>query len=409
MSGANALTLTTTDATNVTLPTTGTLATLGGVETFSGAKTFTDHVAVDNAKSMRLHELDTNGSSYVALKAADSLAGNTTWTLPTTDGTLNQVLKTDGTGTLGWANALTSSLANGKIWVGNAVGTAAEVTPTGDVTISNTGVTAIGSGVIVNADVNVAAAIAGSKITAATAAAYGVVKTYAPSESDGYVEVSGADYTILTIDGVHTVGMSTPGVDRTVYLPAASSNTGRRICVVKLDSSVYPVYVQGDGAETINGELYVELGFQYDACELISDGARWHSRNGFFSSLLWTPTWVFNIGGGAVATAISVYRTGPTVTIRIPSAVRETSGTGSTSFATTSLTALPSRYRPSATQVFPALFQLRNGGGTSTTPGYVSVTSGGVVIIQRDIAATAFSTASSCGVSADFTLTYQIT
>jgi hypothetical protein len=38
--GANALTLTTTAATNVTLPTTGTLATLQGVETFSGAKTF---------------------------------------------------------------------------------------------------------------------------------------------------------------------------------------------------------------------------------------------------------------------------------------------------------------------------------------------------------------------------------
>jgi hypothetical protein len=41
-------------------------------------------------------------------------------------------------------NKQTSSLANGAIWVGNGSGTAAAVTPSGDVTISNTGATTIG-------------------------------------------------------------------------------------------------------------------------------------------------------------------------------------------------------------------------------------------------------------------------
>lgn len=38
-----------------------------------------------------------------------------------------------------------ASLANGKIWAGNGSGVAAAVTPSGDVTMSNAGVTAIGA------------------------------------------------------------------------------------------------------------------------------------------------------------------------------------------------------------------------------------------------------------------------
>lgn len=65
-------------------------------------------------------------------------------------------------------DALTT-LADGKIYVGNASNVATEVTPTGDVTISNAGVTAIGTGVIVNADVNGSAAIDRSKMASGTA------------------------------------------------------------------------------------------------------------------------------------------------------------------------------------------------------------------------------------------------
>lgn len=43
-------------------------------------------------------------SGYNGFKAA-SVAGSTIWTLPTADGTSNQILKTDGSGNLGWSNA----------------------------------------------------------------------------------------------------------------------------------------------------------------------------------------------------------------------------------------------------------------------------------------------------------------
>jgi hypothetical protein len=62
-----------------------------------------------------------------------------------------------------------NTLANGKIYVGNASNAATEVTPSGDVTMTNAGVTAIEAGVIVNADVNAAAAIDHSKLANITA------------------------------------------------------------------------------------------------------------------------------------------------------------------------------------------------------------------------------------------------
>lgn len=56
------------------------------------------------------------------------------------------------------------ALPNGQILVGNASNIATAVAMSGDVTINNAGVTAIGAGVIVNADINASAAIAFSKL-----------------------------------------------------------------------------------------------------------------------------------------------------------------------------------------------------------------------------------------------------
>jgi hypothetical protein len=57
-----------------------------------------------------------------------------------------------------------ASLTSANILVGNGSNVATSVAVTGDVTISNAGVTAIAAGVVVNADVNASAAIAFSKL-----------------------------------------------------------------------------------------------------------------------------------------------------------------------------------------------------------------------------------------------------
>jgi hypothetical protein len=62
-----------------------------------------------------------------------------------------------------------ASLTSGNILVGNGSNVATSVAMSGDITISNAGVTAIGSGVIVNADINASAEIAVSKLANGTA------------------------------------------------------------------------------------------------------------------------------------------------------------------------------------------------------------------------------------------------
>ena len=65
-----------------------------------------------NTGSIQFKELDGNGSNYVGLKAPDEITSNLTWTLPSADGTTNQVLKTNGSGVLGWASAGGSNLGS---------------------------------------------------------------------------------------------------------------------------------------------------------------------------------------------------------------------------------------------------------------------------------------------------------
>lgn len=61
---------------------------------------------------------DTDSSNYVALRAPGTVSSNVTWTLPGTDGTANQVLKTDGAGVLGWVTS--ASLATPLAVTGNS-------------------------------------------------------------------------------------------------------------------------------------------------------------------------------------------------------------------------------------------------------------------------------------------------
>jgi len=53
---------------------------------------------------LRVFEGSANGTNYVAFTVAASLAGSTTYTLPSADGTSGQLLRTNGSGTLSWVS-----------------------------------------------------------------------------------------------------------------------------------------------------------------------------------------------------------------------------------------------------------------------------------------------------------------
>ena len=80
----------------------------GGV--FAGAANLTTdgaNVTIGSANTFRFANL--TSTRYVGFRANAIVAANVTWTLPVTDGSANQFLKTDGTGALSWGSAATAS------------------------------------------------------------------------------------------------------------------------------------------------------------------------------------------------------------------------------------------------------------------------------------------------------------
>ena len=77
-----------------------------GTNTFSGTNVFSSDVTLNAQKDLRF--ADSDSSNWVAFQSPATVASNVTWTLPATDGTSNQALVTNGTGTLSWATASAS-------------------------------------------------------------------------------------------------------------------------------------------------------------------------------------------------------------------------------------------------------------------------------------------------------------
>ena len=134
-----------------------------------------------------------------------------TVTLPT--GTVTSGMILDGTIVNGDINASAaialSKLASGtsgQIIVANSSGVPTWVSETGDVTISDTGVTAIASGVIVDADVNASAAIAQSKISGLTSDLAAKAPLASPTFTGTVTLPSGTVTSAMIADGTIVAG-----------------------------------------------------------------------------------------------------------------------------------------------------------------------------------------------------------
>lgn len=67
----------------------------------TGIVRITNDMLLTAAGELRL--ADTDSSNWVGFKSPGTVAANKVWTLPSTDGSANQVLKTDGSAALGWS------------------------------------------------------------------------------------------------------------------------------------------------------------------------------------------------------------------------------------------------------------------------------------------------------------------
>jgi hypothetical protein len=119
-----------------------------------------------------------------------------------------------------------------------------------------------------------------------------------------------------------------------------------------------------------------------------------------------TSTFTFNGSGGTSAAAtIYLTRIGRQVNLIIEASVTATTGTGSTTFI--SNTAIASEFRPTVAKSGSCI--VRNNGGGLTTPGFYTISTAGIITVQRDISATAWTnSAPDSGIQSVFEASYRI-
>ena len=88
--------------------------------------TFTGDITVNAQKDVRF--ADSDSSNYIALQGPATVGSNVTLTLPATDGSAGQYLKTDGSGNLGWGTDATTDATKMPLAGG---------TFTGDISLDN--------------------------------------------------------------------------------------------------------------------------------------------------------------------------------------------------------------------------------------------------------------------------------
>jgi len=139
-----------------------------------------------------------------------------------------------------------AALPSGNILVGSASNFATSTAVTGDITISNTGVTAIASGVIVDADINASAAIADSKLATISTAGKvsGGAITSGTIGGSTAVSTSGAIATTSTL----AVGQSSPAANTELDLAGTYAQTVVTVSALDIDCSTGNYFIK-----TING------------------------------------------------------------------------------------------------------------------------------------------------------------
>ena len=79
-----------------------------------------------------------------------------------------------------------------------------------------------------------------------------------------------------TLSALHYLVMvDASGGSITVTLPASASHSKRMYTIKKIDSSGHTVTIDGNGIETIDGELTIALGLQYSYITIVCDGTEW--------------------------------------------------------------------------------------------------------------------------------------
>ncbi len=146
------------------------------------------------------------------------------------------------------------ALNSARVWVGNGSNVAVGVDVTGDVTISNAGVTAIAAGAIVDADVNASAAIAVSKLEALNSARVWVgngSNVAVGVDVTGDVTISNAGVTAIAAGAIVDADVNATAAIATTKLAGATHTTEGLNKLELMAVAIYDFAVDGGAQSTI--------------------------------------------------------------------------------------------------------------------------------------------------------------
>jgi hypothetical protein len=190
----------------------------------AGTSTITGTLEIGNTGSL-VFEGPTPDEFETTLAVADPTADRTL-TFPDVSGTIitsgdtgtvTSTMIADGTitnddvsGSAGIAFTKLENLTDAHLLIGNATNVPTAVAITGDISITNAGVTSIAAGSIVNADISGSAAIAASKIVSASTSAAGVVQL-SDSTSSTSTTLAATANAIKTVKDIADAALSGSG------------------------------------------------------------------------------------------------------------------------------------------------------------------------------------------------------
>jgi hypothetical protein len=109
----------------------------------------------------------------------------------------------------------------------------------------------------------------------ATSDSKGLITTFVHTVKSRINTVSSANYSITDTDGYDTILVSTGASQRTITLPAAATNNGRKLTIKKTDSGVGTILIDTPGSETIDGASQNSITQRYAFVVLECDGSNW--------------------------------------------------------------------------------------------------------------------------------------
>jgi hypothetical protein len=182
-------------------------------------------------------------NDYETYLAVTDPTADRTITFPDATGTVvlsGAIVNADINASAAIAFSKLATLTAGNILLGNASNVVTSTAVTGDVTIDSSGVTAIGSGVIVNADINASAAIADTKLATISTAG----KVSGTAITSGNISTSGSFATTSTM----AVGQSSAAANSDFDLAGSYVQTIVAVSALDIDCSTGNYFTK-----TING------------------------------------------------------------------------------------------------------------------------------------------------------------